>query len=274
MNNRSTTYWAGSQLPQPGAGSHQPACPAGSQRRALAAGAHIAVAAAAAGLALAHAAPGITAVGPLRRMAFTRLAGQGAAGHLALSFDDGPDPVWTPRFLDLLAARSVQATFFLLGKMVARAPALVAEIVAAGHEVGVHGWDHPQLLLRGPGATRDDIVRATDAIAAAAGRPPRLYRPPYGVLTTAALLAARRLGLSAVLWTCCGREWARGATAGSVLSALTSGELSGATVLLHDSDAVTPGMPRLVLQALPQLLDECTARGLAVGTVAEHRIGR
>lgn len=225
---------------------------------------------AAAGLAVAHGAPGITALGPVRRALFPRLAGYGAAGHVALTFDDGPDPAATPRFLDLLQARGVHATFFLLGMMVARAPGLAAEIAAAGHELGVHGWDHRYLLLRGPVGTGEDLARARDIIGTVAGVQPRLFRPPYGVLSTAAVLSARRLGLTTVLWTCWGREWEQGATADSVFSNLASGLSGGATVLLHDSDAVTPGNARGALGALPLLLDECARRGLQVGTVGEH----
>lgn len=212
-------------------------------------------------------------MGPVRRLAFPRLAGQGAADHVALTFDDGPDPAWTPRFLQVLDAYQVHATFFVLGSMVARAPGLAADIAAAGHEVAVHGWDHPCLLLRSPQATRDDIWRARDIISFAAGRPPGVYRPPYGILSTAALLTARRLDLTPVLWTCWGREWAPGASPDSVLSVIAARLTGGATVLLHDSDAVTPGMPRVALGALPMLLDECAKRGLQVGTVTGHGIG-
>jgi peptidoglycan-N-acetylglucosamine deacetylase len=225
-----------------------------------------------AALAVANAAPSITAVGPVRRLAFPRLAGQGADGHVALTFDDGPDPAWTPRFLDVLASRGLHATFFLLGSRVTRAPGLAAEIAAAGHELGVHGWDHPYLLLRGPATTRDGIRRAWDTIADVSGSAPRVYRPPYGVLTTAALMAAHGLGMTTVLWTCWGREWAEGATPDSVISVLRTGLAGGGTVLLHDSEAVTPGNPRVALGALPMLLDECAKRGLRVGTVAEHGI--
>jgi peptidoglycan/xylan/chitin deacetylase (PgdA/CDA1 family) len=192
---------------------------------------------------------------------------------VALTFDDGPDPEWTPRFLDVLDSRGLHATFFLLGSMAASAPGLVADIAAAGHELGVHGWDHPYLLLRSPARTRDDITRARDTIADAAGRLPRLYRPPYGVLTTAALRTARGLGLTTVLWTCWGREWAPGATPESVMSVLATGLAGGATVLLHDSGAVTPENPSPALGALPLLLDECAQRALRVGTVTEHGIG-
>jgi peptidoglycan-N-acetylglucosamine deacetylase len=224
------------------------------------------------GLAAAHAGPGITAVLPVRRLAFPRLAGQGAAGHVALTFDDGPDPAWTPRFLDVLDARGVRATFFLLGSMAAQAPGLAADLAAAGHELAVHGWDHRHLPLRTPAATRDDIARARDVIAEAGRTVPRAYRPPYGVLTTTALTTARSLGMTTVLWTCWGREWARGATPETVFSVLAAGLAGGATVLLHDSGTVTPDNPPGALGALPMLLDECEQRGLRVGPVAEHGI--
>jgi peptidoglycan/xylan/chitin deacetylase (PgdA/CDA1 family) len=243
---------------------------------ALATGAAIATGAglAAAGLAVAHAGPGITALGPVRRALFPRLAGQGAPDHVALTFDDGPDPAATPGFLDLLDSRGLHATFFLLGSMVAKAPGLAADIAAAGHEVGVHGWEHRYLVLRGPRSTRDDLARATDIIASASGRIPTLFRPPYGVLSTAALATARSLGLTPVLWTCWGREWAPDSTPESVFAVLTANLAGGATVLLHDSDCTSPpGSARAALGALPMLLDECAGRGLRVGTVGQHGIG-
>src|ERR1039458_8231919 len=104
-----------------------------------------------AALAVAQGAPGLTALAPVRRR-FPGLSGAGAADHVALTFDDGPDPAFTPRFLAVLAARRVHATFFLLGPMVQAAPQLTANIAAAGHEIGVHGWEHRYATVRGPGA--------------------------------------------------------------------------------------------------------------------------
>jgi peptidoglycan-N-acetylglucosamine deacetylase len=228
----------------------------------------------AAGLAVAHAGPGVTALGPVRRTLFPRLSGRGAAGHVALTFDDGPDAAATPQVLDTLAARRLHATFFLLGSMVERDPGLAAEIAAAGHEVGVHGLGHAYLVLRGPRATRDDICRARDVIAEATGCAPRWFRPPYGVLTWSALATARELGLAPVLWTDWGREWAPGSTPQSVYGTLTAGLRGGATVLLHDSDCTSPpGSARSALGALPMLLDECERRELRVGPLAEHGVG-
>ena len=226
--------------------------------------------AAAVGLAIGQAGPGLTGLGPIRAAAFPRLAGQGDRGHVALTFDDGPDPATTPGFLDVLAARGVRATFFMLGSLVARAPGLSAEVVAAGHEVGVHGFEHRYLPLRGPAATWSDLTRATELVADVSGSWPGYFRPPYGVLSGPSLLALRWLELTPVLWGAWGREWDAGATGDSVLANLLRGLDGGVTVLLHDSDRVTPSMSGSALAALPSLLDECAGRGLRVGPVGEH----
>ena len=227
-----------------------------------------------AALAVAQAGPGITGLGPVRLRLFPRLAGQGDPGHVALTFDDGPDPDSTPQFAELLAARQVRATFFVLGRMAQRAPGLVAELAAAGHEIGVHGWDHRYLPARTPGAVRSDLHRATDLIARLTGRPPRFFRPPYGVLSGPALLTARNLGLTPVLWGSWGREWTPGTTPQSVHATLAAGLAGGVTVLLHDSGCTSPpGSWQAGLGALPLLLDDCAARGLRVGPLGAHRNG-
>jgi peptidoglycan-N-acetylglucosamine deacetylase len=229
-------------------------------------------AAVAGGLAVAQAGPGITGIGPIRMRAFRGLAGQGNPSHVALTFDDGPDPNSTPEFAKVLADRKVRATFFMLGSMVAKSPGLAAEI-AANHEVGVHGWDHRYLPARSPRATRSDLTRATELIADVTGTFPRLFRPPYGVLSGPALLTARELGLTPVLWGAWGREWASGATSQSVLQTLLRGLDGGVTVLLHDSGCMSPpGAWQAGLGAVPLLLDECERRGLTVGPVGEHGI--
>lgn len=222
-------------------------------------------------LAAVHAAPVISTFGPLRNRVMPRLSGRGRPDHLALTFDDGPDPLSTPFFLRLLAARGVHATFFLLGVEAQRSPGLVRDIAAAGHEIAVHGWRHRPLLLRGPRATHDDLARARDTVADITGRPPRLFRPPYGVMTTAAHLATRRLNLTPVLWTCWGEDWRSRATPDSVYRTVTADLRGGGTLLLHDSDCTSaPGAWRSALGALPRILDTCAQRGLAVGPLREH----
>ncbi|MFD5819711.1 polysaccharide deacetylase family protein [Streptomyces sp. NPDC127038] len=224
-----------------------------------------------AALAAVHCAPVVSTFGPLRNRVMPRLAGKGRADHIALTFDDGPDPVSTPAFLDLLAARRVRATFFLLGGQAHRSPGLVREIAAAGHEIGVHGWAHRPLLLRGPRATHDDLARARDTVAEITGTTPLLFRPPYGVMSGSAHLAARRLGLTPVLWTCWGEDWTARATPESVHRTVVADLYGGGTVLLHDSDCTSaPGAWRSALGALPRILDTCEERGYEVGPLREH----
>lgn len=219
-----------------------------------------------------QAAPVVTALPAVRRLLLPGLHGLGAPDRVALTFDDGPDPESTGHVLDVLAAHRVRATFFVLGAMLRRHPALGRRVVGDGHEMAVHGWTHDNLLLRGPARTVRDLTRAYDLVTDVTGRPPRFLRPPYGVLTTAALVAARRLRLRPVLWSCWGRDWTRGATADSVHRTVRRGLRGGGTILLHDSScAAQPGAWRAGLAVLPRLLAECRRRGWTVGPLGEHR---
>jgi peptidoglycan/xylan/chitin deacetylase (PgdA/CDA1 family) len=232
------------------------------------------LAGAAVGLAAAHAAPAIAAIGPLRRQLLPALAGVGDPGHIALTFDDGPHPESTPHFLRLLDTERVQATFFVLGSQLARYPELGRDIVAGGHEIAVHGHEHRLLLRRGPSATVDDLTRARNVIAGVTGVLPRWWRPPYGVASSASIVAARRLGLTPVLWTCWGRDWTSTATADSVHRRVLRRLAGGGTILLHDSDhAASPGAWRSALDALPRILISCRVRGFAIGPLGEHGVG-
>ncbi|WP_411152695.1 polysaccharide deacetylase family protein [Streptomyces sp. A30] len=222
-------------------------------------------------LAAAHTAPALSAVGPLRNRLMPRLSGRGRPDHVALTFDDGPDHLSTPHFLRLLDTRELRGTFFLLGSMAARSPALVREMSAAGHEIALHGWAHRPLLLRGPRATYDDLARARDLLADLTGTPPRHFRPPYGVMTTGTHLACRRLGLTPVLWTAWGEDWRRRATPRTVHDTVVADLRGGGTILLHDSDCTSAtGSWRSTLGALPRLLDTCRDRGWGVGPLRDH----
>jgi peptidoglycan-N-acetylglucosamine deacetylase len=224
-----------------------------------------------AAVAAVYAGPTLAAIGPLRRGWLPAVAGQGDPGHVALTFYDGPHEDATPDLLRLLDIAGVRATFFLLGRMVAEHPDIARAIVAAGHEVAVHGYDHRLLLTRGPRATLDDLTRATGTIADVTGAVPRWWRPPYGVATTTALRAARRLGLTPVLWTCWGRDWTPTTTPDSVFRAVLRKLDGGGTILLHDSDhAAAPRCYEAMLGALPAILTACRLRGLEVGPLTDH----
>jgi peptidoglycan/xylan/chitin deacetylase (PgdA/CDA1 family) len=226
-----------------------------------------------AGAAAVHAAPSLVALSSIGRHLSPSLAGVGAKGHVALTFDDGPDPSSTPAFLDALDELGWRATFFMLGEMVRSSPGLAAEVAAAGHEVGVHGDRHRSQLRLSPRTTTNDIRRSRDAIADATGVQPSWYRPPFGTLSVGGWMAARKLGLDVVLWTAWGRDWRAEATAETVVADVLSGYVDGGTVLLHDSDCSSaPESWRAALDALPLLGKELADRGLTVGPVGEHHI--
>jgi peptidoglycan/xylan/chitin deacetylase (PgdA/CDA1 family) len=218
-----------------------------------------------------HAGPAIGGVSPIGVRLTPRLVGVGRPGHVALTFDDGPDPASTPEFLSRLDALGWRATFFMLGQMVRKAPGLARDVADAGHEIAVHGDVHGNMLLRTPRAAARDVARARETIAAATCVEPRWFRPPFGILSFSAWRAARREGMTTVLWTTWGRDWRREATPQTVVADVTRRYLDGGTVLLHDSDCTSyPGSWRSALGALPRLADELATRGLAVGPVGEH----
>jgi peptidoglycan-N-acetylglucosamine deacetylase len=215
----------------------------------------------------AHAGPALTSSSAVRRL-LPALAGSGAPGHAALTFDDGPVPASTPAVLRALDRLGWHATFFMLGQEARRSPALAAEVAAAGHEVAVHGDDHRNLLYRGPAASLAGLRRARDTVAEATGVAPRWFRPPYGVLSGSALLGARQLGLRPVLWTAWGRDWEATATPATILAELDRGQLAGGTLLLHDFAA--SGSWRATVAALPLLAELLDGYGLTVGPLAGH----
>ncbi len=232
-----------------------------------------AVLAAAAGVELLHLAPAAVRLPPVKRLAARRTAGYGDPRHVALTFDDGPDPRGTPPILDALDALGVRATFFLLGAMLERSPDLGRDLVARGHEVAVHGWHHRRPYYPAPARDLRELRRAGEAVTALTGARPVRYRPPYGVLAAGQALAAHRLGLRTVLWTAWGRDWEPGATGPSVLATARPHLTGGATLLLHDSDCTSaPDSWRATLAALPLIAAHCRERGLALGPLRDHGV--
>jgi peptidoglycan/xylan/chitin deacetylase (PgdA/CDA1 family) len=181
----------------------------------------------------------------------------------ALTFDDGPHAQGTPAMLEVLAREGVRATFFLVGEQLRRNPALGREIVAAGHEIGLHCDRHRNMLRLAPWQVREDIARALASIEDATGQSPTLYRPPYGIFNASALRAARTRGWRTLLWTQWGRDWETRATPESIAASVTDGVEEGSILLLHDADDYSaPGSWRRTAAALPGILETLAARGL------------
>jgi peptidoglycan/xylan/chitin deacetylase (PgdA/CDA1 family) len=223
-------------------------------------------------VALAHAAPpAVLGWDRLRTAVWPRLAGVGRLDGVAVTFDDGPDPLGTPAVLEQLDALRWTATFFLLGSQTRRYPEQARAVVAAGHEIAVHGDVHRSHLVRTPADVSADLRRAVDTVREVTGVRPRFFRPPYGVVTAGTLHAARRTGLQPVLWTGWGKDWQRSSTPQRIVSKLRRTLGPGATLLLHDSDCTSaPGSWRGTAAALPLLAEELSRRRLAVRPLTEH----
>jgi peptidoglycan/xylan/chitin deacetylase (PgdA/CDA1 family) len=155
-------------------------------------------------------------------------------GAVALTFDDGPDPRWTPAVLDLLAKAKVHATFCLIGRQVKRYPGLVRAIVAGGHTLCNHTWDHNEHLpTLSPVRLADEMARTSAAIVAATGRAPRFFRAPGGNWSAAVQSEARRQGMVPLMWTVDPRDWSRPGVNVIIWRALHQLR-PGGIVLLHD----------------------------------------
>jgi peptidoglycan/xylan/chitin deacetylase (PgdA/CDA1 family) len=189
---------------------------------------------------------------------------------VVVTFDDGPHAQGTPAVLEELARRGATATFFLVGEQVVQRPSLAREIVAAGHEVAVHGYRHTLLLRRRVSAVAADLDRAVDAIGDATGVRPMLYRPPYGVLSSGALAHVRARGWRTLLWSTWGRDWERRATPEAIARRATRGLQPGDVVLLHDSDAYSSDDSwRRTAAALPSVIDAVAALGVPASSVTQ-----
>jgi len=225
-----------------------------------------ATAGAVAGLAMgSYLLPGLAGVWPALRGPLGVEDRTASGRGYALTFDDGPHVQGTPAVLEILAGAGVQATFFLVGEQIRRNPGLAGEIVAAGHEIGLHCDRHRNQLRLGPRAVREDIMRGAARIEETTGRPIERYRPPYGIFNAAALKLVRANGWRPLLWTHWGRDWEARATPESIVAKLVGGDVGeGSVLLLHDADDYgAEGSWRRTAAALPRVLATLEERGLA-----------
>jgi peptidoglycan/xylan/chitin deacetylase (PgdA/CDA1 family) len=180
---------------------------------------------------------------------------------VALTFDDGPGP-YTDRLLQILKDDDAKATFFLIGNKVAVDPAGAKRIADAGMEIGNHTWEHPNMATIPPEDIAAQFSRANDAIAAATGRTPTLYRPAGGLSTDAVRQTAGRFGLSEILWDVISFDWANDSNTAATRYLLMTQIKPGSVVLFHDTYSSTVD---LVYQFIPVL----KANGYRMVTVSE-----
>lgn len=190
-------------------------------------------------------------------------------GEVALTFDDGPDAVTTPKVLDLLDAHGASATFFCIGRHAERHADLCREIVRRGHAIENHSFSHRVTFsLLGPAAMADEVARAQASLIATVGCRPRFFRAPAGLRNPFLGPALHALDLQLVSWTRRGFDTVRNEPA-DVLGRLTRGLAAGDILLLHDhGSALAPSGRPVVLEVLPDLLRAVADAGLQTVTLA------
>lgn len=162
-----------------------------------------------------------------------------AAGpHVVLTFDDGPDPRWTPQVMEALAEHRATATFFVLVGRARLARSVLTELRHAGHEIALHGLDHRPLAALPPRETRRSILAAKAELEDLAQVPVARFRPPYGQLTIAAARAVAASGMTTLLWNRATLDWTEASDADR-LHAATAGVRPGDVLLAHDRMATT-----------------------------------
>ncbi len=186
---------------------------------------------------------------------------------VALTFDDGPDPEYTPRVLDILAARDVRATFFLVGERAERSPDTVRLIHDRGHEIASHGWSHRNLWICGPRRTFKEIGRAHETLTRLTGRAPTLFRPPWGAVNAAMFGALKRYRQRCVFWSV-QPEGLRQQPAERQVAHVLRKARPGTIIDLHDAEG-TKGAPARLCDALPAMIEGLQERGYRFTTVTD-----
>ena len=193
-------------------------------------------------------------------VSFSRVMVSG--NYVAMTFDDGPHPQNTTRLLDILRARNVKATFYVIGRSVELYPQVVRRTVAEGHEIGNHSHTHRLLSKLGDSELRQEMIRCRDAVGRAAGVQPRTMRPPYGgLLQRQRELVHSEFGYPTILWSVDPLDW-KNRNSSLITSRILAGASAGGIVLAHDLHATT-------VDAMPATLDGLLRRGFKFVTVSQ-----
>ena len=189
----------------------------------------------------------------VRHEPILELPGRGRT--MALTFDDGPDPRYTPRILDTLSNHDVRATFFVCGEMAVDNKDLLARMADEGHVVGNHTWSHPLLTRLTRARIRSEVERTSDVIEDAYGERPLWFRAPYGAWNRAAFQLGAEMGMEPLAWTVDSLDWTTPGTA-TIVERIEDGAAPGVVVLSHDAGGDRSQTVRALRRYLPRLLDD------------------
>ncbi|MFJ6793067.1 polysaccharide deacetylase family protein [Streptomyces sp. NPDC091268] len=179
-----------------------------------------------------------------------------SASSMVLTFDDGPDPRYTPAILDTLARYDVRAMFFVCGEMATENRDLLRRMAAEGHVIGNHTWTHPLIPKLSRPALASEIGRTSEVVQQAAGEAPLWFRAPYGAWNRAAFEIGAELGMEPLAWTVDSLDWKEPGTT-AIVSRILKGAAPGVVVLSHDAG----GNRSQSVQALSSYLPALLARG-------------
>ncbi|SRR5260221_3196108 len=219
--------------------------------------------------------PSPSPTGPLPPLLFQAIAklqaqnrllysGNASLPEIALTFDDGPNPYYTPLILRILQKYSVKATFFCIGRQVAAYPALVKQEYKAGHVIGNHSWSHPDMALLSAASIRLQLVSTSNAIQEVTGVQPIYFRPPYGIMSVPVLTQAYHLGLTTVIWNDEARDWQLPGMS-VIVKRIFGLARNGAIILMHDGG----GNRSQTVAALPYIIRGLRSRGFRLVTIAQ-----
>ena len=192
------------------------------------------------------------------------------APAMALTYDDGPNDPWTLRLLEVLEQHAVKATFFLVGRFVEQKPEIACAIVAGGHEVGIHTWDHPNLIFASTSQVRLQVERTRRVIHDTTGVQPILFRPPFGARTPMTLSVIRRLGLTPVMWNVTCYDWKPATSPERIMQHVARQARGGDVILLHDGNYRRMGADRSAsVEATRQIIRKYKDRDYRFLTISQ-----
>ncbi len=182
---------------------------------------------------------------------------------VALTFDDGPGKD-TPSILAILKRTNVPATFFVVGREVQANPQIVAQVVAGGHQIGIHTWNHPDMTTLSAAKQQKELIDTQNAVINATGIASRLFRAPYGAVSPSVIAAAEKSKLLSVLWDGDAKDW-QNPSAAAIVQRVLSRVSPGAIILMHDGG----GDRANTVAALPIIIKNLKQQGYEFATVGD-----
>lgn len=184
---------------------------------------------------------------------------------VALTFDDGPDGMYTPQILDILKKKHTPATFFVIGKQVEAHPQMMQRIVSEGHAIANHTWNHPNLSMVTTSRLVNEIRSTQRIMESTVGRAPDIMRPPYGALTKSDALVLQEMGMRVVMWNVDTLDWS-GKSSKEILDIVKRDVSPGGIILQHNFHSEARVLDGTVA-ALPKIIEELRAEGYQFVTI-------